>query len=253
MWLFEEYLRDHNIRGKTTVEVWFPGGAMFGVKKYADMLAVLQKERDVIANFKQELIAIDGSKKEATFKNLVDGKVTKQHYDLLHVVPFLTPPSCVRESKLAAGSGFVDVDMHTMQSTKYPNVFALGDCTTTPNSKTAAAVTKQAPILVHNLQQVDKGLAPNAKYNGYASCPLVVSKSEVILAEFGYGGKIMETFNPATGKFPYSLIGQEGRMHGKFFFWMKESMFPYVYWNLWPKGRWYGSSGPFKPDVTKDH
>ena len=80
-----------------------------------------------------------------------------------------------------------------------------------------------------------------------------MGKNEVILAEFGYGGKIMETFNPETGKFPYSLIGQENTpMRGKFFFWMKETLFPYVYWNLWPLGRWYGTNGPFKPDVTKE-
>ena len=101
-------------------------------------------------------------------------------------------------SQLAAASGFVEVDESTLQSTKYPNSFALGDCTTTPNSKTAAAITNQAPILVHNLQQVMSGKPPNVKYKGYASCPLIVGKNHVILAEFGYGGKIIETFNPAT-------------------------------------------------------
>jgi sulfide:quinone oxidoreductase len=59
-------------------------------------------------------------------------------------------------------------------------------------------VTKQAPILVHNLQQAMSGKPADAKYNGYASCPLIIGKNQVILAEFGYGGKIMETFNPET-------------------------------------------------------
>jgi eukaryotic sulfide quinone oxidoreductase len=225
---------------------------MLGIKRYSDMLTVLQQERGIVPHFKNELVAIDSKHKMASFKNLDTGAVAKEKYDLLHVVPFMSPPACVKSSKLAAPTGFVEVDQATLQSTKYKNVFALGDCTTTPNSKTAAAITTQAPILVYNMR-VDAGDEPNAKYNGYASCPLIVGKNEVILAEFGYGGKIMETFSKETGKFPYSLIGQnENRMQGKFFYWMKETVFPYVYWNLWPRGRWFGNSGPFKPDVTKE-
>lgn len=253
MWLFEEHLRDVKQRDGVSVEFWVPGGAMFGVKRYSDMLTILQQERGIQPHFKTELVAIDGKQKIASFKNLETGVVTNESFDLLHVAPFMAPPNCVKTSKLAAPSGFVEVDQHTLQSTKYKNVFALGDCTTTPNSKTAAAITSQAPILVHNLLRVDAGQEPNAKYNGYASCPLVISKDEVILAEFGYGGKIMETFSRETGKFPYNLIGQEGRLHRKFFYWMKESMFPYVYWNFWTRGRWFGNSGPFKPDVTKEN
>jgi NADPH-dependent 2,4-dienoyl-CoA reductase/sulfur reductase-like enzyme len=252
MWQFEELMRTRQVRGDVDIEWWVPGGAMFGVKKYSDMLEVLRKERDVVAHFKHVLQSIDGPSKVAVFKNLDTGEITNEKYDLLHVVPPLAPPAVVKSSPLAAASGFVEVDQYTLQSTKYSNVFALGDCTTTPNSKTAAAVTKQAPILVHNLQQVMEDKPANAKYNGYASCPLIMGKNHVILAEFGYGGKIMETFSRETGKFPYSLIGQEGAVQQRLFYWMKKDMFPYVYWNLWTKGKWFGNSGPFKPNVLED-
>lgn len=252
MWQFEERMRDLNVRGDVDVEWWVPGGAMFGVKKYADMLTVLQKERNVIPHFKHVLQSIDGPNKVAVFKDLESGEMKTEKYDLLHVVPPMGPPAVIKSSPLAAPSGFLDVDQYTLQAPRYPNVFGLGDCTTTPNSKTAAAVTKQAPILVHNLQQVMSGKPANAKYNGYASCPLIVGKNHVILAEFGYGGKIMETFNPETGKFPYTLIGQEGAFQKRFFYWMKKDMFPYVYWSMWTKGKWFGNSGPFKPNVLEE-
>jgi NADPH-dependent 2,4-dienoyl-CoA reductase/sulfur reductase-like enzyme len=252
MWLFEERMRDINLRDKTSVEWWVPGGAMFGVKKYSDMLTVLQKERNVIPQFKQVLTSVDGKNKKATFKNVDTGVETVEAYDLLHAVPPMGPPAVVKSSPLAAPTGFMDVNQHTLQSPKYPNVFGLGDCTTTPNSKTAAAITKQAPILVHNLTQVAEGKEPNAKYNGYASCPLIVGKDRVILAEFGYGGKIMETFSSETGKFPYSMFGQEGSIQQRAFFTLKETIFPYVYWNLWTKGKWFGTSGPFKPNVLEE-
>ena len=44
-----------------------------------------------------------------------------------------------------------------------------------------------------------------------------VSKDRVILAEFGYNGKILETFSRETGAFPLNLFGQEGVMQQKFF------------------------------------
>jgi sulfide:quinone oxidoreductase len=40
--------------------------------------------------------------------------------------------------------GWVEVNQNSMQHVRYSNVFALGDVSSTPNSKTAAAVRKQA-------------------------------------------------------------------------------------------------------------
>lgn len=42
--------------------------------------------------------------------------------------------------ELSNDAGFVEVNKDTLQHVKFPNVFAIGDCSNTPNSKTAAAV-----------------------------------------------------------------------------------------------------------------
>lgn len=55
---------------------------------------------------------------------------------------------------LSDSTGFLDVNKASLQHTKYPNVFGLGDCTNVPTSKTAAAAFSQAPVVVHNIQQV---------------------------------------------------------------------------------------------------
>ena len=254
MWLFEEYIseaKDKTLRSKSSVELWSAGEVIFGVKKYADMLEKEKTARNVITNFKMNLVSVDGSKKIATFKNSKDGTLTEVAYDLMHVSPPMGAVDFLKGSSIANEAGFVLVDSYTMQSQKYHNIFALGDCASTANSKTVAAVTSQAPVVVHNLQQLIKNEPLNGVYNGYASCPLVVGKDRVILAEFGYGGKIMETFDSNTGKFPYSLVGQEGAGRMALWAFFKKEFFPFVYWNLWTKGHWFGNSGPFKPDVTK--
>jgi sulfide:quinone oxidoreductase len=58
-----------------------------------------------------------------------------------------------------------------MQHVRYPNVFGLGDACSTPNSKTAAAVRKQAPVVVRNILKAMKAEAADAGYDGYASTP----------------------------------------------------------------------------------
>jgi NADH dehydrogenase FAD-containing subunit len=47
--------------------------------------------------------------------------------------------------------GWVEVNQNSMQHVRYSNVFALGDVSSTPNSKTAAAVRKQAPVVARNI------------------------------------------------------------------------------------------------------
>lgn len=56
------------------------------------------------------------------------------------------PPAVLVNSPVSDESGWVDVDKETLQHKKYPNVFAIGDCTNLPTSKTAAAVGKVARV-----------------------------------------------------------------------------------------------------------
>ncbi|MEI8651227.1 hypothetical protein P4S73_30280 [Paraglaciecola sp. Hal342] len=63
-----------------------------------------------------------------------------------------------------------------------------------PNAKTAAAVGMQAPVVASNLLS-DRGTnIDEAIYNGYGSCPLTVEEEKIVLAEFGYGGKVLNSF-----------------------------------------------------------
>lgn len=64
-------------------------------------------------------------------------------YEMLHVTPPMGPSSVVKGSPLADEAGWLDLNKETLQHTRYPNVFGIGDCTSLPTAKTAAAVGKQ--------------------------------------------------------------------------------------------------------------
>lgn len=112
------------------------------------------------------------------------------------------------------------MDKHFLQHEDYPEVFAIGDCTNLPTSKTAAAVAAQTGILCDNLDAVMNEQKPYAKYDGYTSCPLVTSYDKVMLAEFDYELKPKETFPFDQGVPRRSM------------FYLKRDFFPFLYWNF---------------------
>ena len=71
-----------------------------------------------------------------------------KNYDFLHIVPAQSPHTFIAESGIGNAAGYVDVDKFTLRHTKYSNIWAVGDCSSTPNSKTAAAMYSQTEILI---------------------------------------------------------------------------------------------------------
>jgi len=201
------------------------GGAMFGVPLYARALDKIMAGYGATPHFGHNLVAVDGQRREATFERADgSGRVTER-YDFLHVTPPQSAPDFIKTSPLADAAGWVDVDRGSLRHVRYDNVFALGDCASTPNAKTAAAIRKQFPVLVDNLLAAHEGRPMPATYDGYGGCPVTTSRGKVLLAEFLYDGKVVSTLplDPARPR----------RVN----WWMKTVLFPWLYWNVILRGR----------------
>ncbi|MDZ4308112.1 FAD/NAD(P)-binding oxidoreductase [Allopontixanthobacter sp.] len=217
---------DRGVLGDIEVEFRNSGGVLFGVEAYVPALMEYVERYGIHLKLGSTLVAVDGPARIATFQT-AEGEVTRR-FDMLHVVPPQVAPQFVADSPLAAESGFVDVDQFTMQHVRYPNVFGLGDAGSMPNAKTMAAARKQAPIVACNALAVLDGKPPLADYDGYGSCPLTVERGKIILAEFGYGGKLLPSF-------PSWLIN--GTRPARLSWLLKSEILPWVYWNGMLKGR----------------
>jgi sulfide:quinone oxidoreductase len=108
--------------------------------KFADALDPIARSKDIDLHFKQQIMSVDGANRVAEFKNLDSGEMYKVDFDLLHVVPPQTAPKFIRDSTLAAENGWLDVNMHTLQHSRYANIYGLGDVCNLPTAKTAAGV-----------------------------------------------------------------------------------------------------------------
>jgi sulfide:quinone oxidoreductase len=243
MWLALDYwkkagLYDAAAASTSPISITFATGlpVMFGVPKYSAALEKLRQERGVEGLFQHDLVAVDGNK--ATFARVggAEPSHVTRDFDLLHVVPKMGPHEFVKKSAVANEGGFVDVDEATTRSTRYKNVWSAGDASSLPTSKTAAAVTAQAPVLVGNLLGALEGKEePALRYDGYTSCPLTTEYGKVLLAEFKYGGVPKETFG--------NLLGIDQGVPRRAFYYMKRDFFPWVYKKFMVKGTWAGPKG----------
>lgn len=243
-----------------TVEYFTPGGNVFPVARYTETIEKLFARRGVPVHTGHKLTAItlnppataggkggaaaEGKRAgEATFES--PSGVVKKQFDLLHVVPPMRATQELRESPLADSAGYVDVDKFTCRSNKFPNVWSVGDASSLPTSKTAVAAIAESTVVAHNLvavmDQKPGSEAKLCKYTGYTSCPLLFGQSprSLLLMEFGYGGKPMESFGD-----PREC---DGTLRGKCNALLKEWIFPAAYWHMMPRGMWYGPTGIFRP------
>ena len=219
------YLQKNGRNNNVEVVFASAGGGMFAVPKYKKELDKIIARNKVNTKFGHNLVSIDAENKKATFEILATGENVVMDYDMLHVTPPMGPPDLIKNSPLAAETGWVSVDKFTTQHTKYANVFSIGDCSNLPTSKTGAAIRKQAPTLVENLNAAMNGKPLSAAYDGYTSCPLVTGYGRLILAEFDYNKEPMESFPFDQSKERYSMYA------------LKAYALPNLYWHGMLKGR----------------
>lgn len=200
------------------------GGVLFGVKEYVPALMDYVQKYKVTLNFFQTLVAIDGPAGKAWFDVSQPDAPTRRveiDFDMIHVVPPQTAPDFIRVSPLADAAGWVDVDQATLRHKTYDNIWSLGDVMNAPNAKTAAAARLQAPVVAENIAADINGHLAVSRYDGYGSCPLTVERGKIVLAEFGYGGKLLPSF-------PRAFI--DGTRPSRAAWLLKEHILPQVYW-----------------------
>ena len=210
------------------VEFCSAGAVLFGVPTFVPPLMRYVERYNAQLSFTTNLIAVDGPAHRAWFKQTDangDSKTIEKTFDFLHAVPPQRAPEFVRQSPLVGADGWVEADHETLRHPRFGNVFSLGDVCAAPNAKTAAAVRKQAPVVAENVLSVLAGKGPQAIYDGYGSCPLTVERGKVVLAEFGYGGKLLPTF-PLDPAVPRRLAWD-----------LKVRMMPSIYFDLMLRGR----------------
>ena len=223
------FRRDPAVAERTTVMYCTATPGIFAIPTFAEPLRKVVARRGIQTHYLHTLTEIRAASKEAVFE-VKEGETTREEvigFDMIHVTPPMAAPEVVASSPLAvaAAGGWVDVDKFTTQHQRYPNVFSLGDVSSLPNSKTAAAIRGQAPVLVANLLAFLDGKPLTARYDGYACCPLITGYGRTIMAEFNYEGKPVPSFplDPTQERWSMWVV--------------KKDLLPWLYWNRMLRGK----------------
>ena len=246
MYLAEAAFKKQGKREKTKVVFATNGGVIFGIKPIKDTLMKVVDRKCINLKFGHRLAEIDPKKKIAWY-SLGDNKGEHNNlgieilekeglvgikYDFLHSAPPSLAPNFVKEAGLTNADGWMDVDQYTLQHKKHKNIFGIGDVAALPTAKTGAAIRKQVPVVIDNIEKLKKGIEKfDKKYNGYSSCPLITDYGKMVLAEFDYDGN----FTPDP-MLKWLLIFDSSKEHWRL--WMlKKYGLPYLYWNKMMKGK----------------
>lgn len=225
-YLADDAFRRQGVRAGSDIAFMKAKPKLFSSRPYEKTLYDVVERKDIALHLMTELVEVRPDAQEAVFEDLESGNCTTIEYDLLHAVPPMSAPDVVAESPLADDDGFVDVDPETLRHTTYDNVFALGDNSNLPTSKTGAAIRDQAPVLVdHLMATVHESVSSDAQYDGYTSCPLVTGYGKLVLAEFDYDKEPQESFPFDQTKERYSMYA------------LKAYGLPRMYWHGMLKGR----------------
>ncbi|MCB0950700.1 MAG: NAD(P)/FAD-dependent oxidoreductase, partial [Mycobacterium sp.] len=227
-YLAADYWRSQGVLKDIDVHLVVPTPRLFGIPEIADSLDAIAADYGITVHTNAEVTSVDAGAHKVGLTGVGEpGSASMLSYDMLHAVPRQSAPDWVKSSPLSTGeaTGYVEVDKHTMQHVRYRNVFSLGDAGSSPNSKTGAAIRKQAPVVVDNIEAFLNGRPLAARYNGYASCPIVTSSHAMLLAEFDYDMKLAPTL---------PLINPTKPHRG--YWYLKKYGLPFMYWNLMLKG-----------------
>ncbi|MFB6126682.1 MAG: FAD-dependent oxidoreductase [Halolamina sp.] len=215
--LAEDHLTGHGVPCEVTVTT--PGDHVFGTgrkARYDDLVADVMDDRvEHVPNF--------------DVADVTDGVVVGEDgrrlpYDLYAPV---SPQRCPRAltdgspltTPVAGEPGeYVATDPETLRHRRFDRVYALGDCTDLPTSKTAAAARKQAAALTDNLTADVTDRDREVHYEGFAACPLLTEAGKAVVATYDYDG--------ATAPAVESRLGWIADVH----------VLPRLYWRLWLRG-----------------
>lgn len=227
-YLAADYWRQQGVLDAIRVILVLPTPGMFGVKVFADELERVVAHYGIEVRKNSEVTAVNPDTRTVTITdNAAD--TTGSRLRPAARRPRQSAPDWIKSSPLADPEnpgGYVQIDKNTMRHTRFDNVFALGDAGSSPNSKTGAAIRKQAPVVAANLQASLAGKPLPASYGGYASCPLTTARNKMLFAEFDY------TMQPAPS---IPLIDTTHERRDMWY--LKRYGLPAMYWNLILTGR----------------
>lgn len=233
----DDFFRQWKVRDKVKLMFVTAQDQLFPEPSVHTALANLAAQKNVDVKLRHRLIAIHPDSHEAELAPLDEkGKPAKETfrvpYRFLHVTPELLPPAVVFDSKLIARredfKGWLSVDPHTLQSTKEPNIFGLGEAANLPIPMSIQAIQTQAAVLAHNLVGTLQGRGSYFfhRYDGTTVLSIPVGRGQVMQTTLQYQ---VTTDDKGQSEVTGATVTRPPRQ-GALGWWLARHIAPRLYW-----------------------
>jgi sulfide:quinone oxidoreductase len=178
-----------------------------------------ERKVDVVTDFMVERI-------DPERKMLVSFDEREVPFDLLVTVPVNMGADFVARSGLGDELQYVPVDKHTLLSTTYDNVFAVGDASNIPASKAGSVAHFAVEIFVRNFLEHIAGRPMTGSFDGHANCFVEAGDDRALLIDFNYDTE------PLPGKYPVPLVGPLSLLEETRANHLGKLAFRHIYWSV---------------------
>jgi sulfide:quinone oxidoreductase len=179
--MVEEHLRKRGLRDKSEVELLSPLNRAFTIESASKLIAPIMEERGIGLTTFFNVEAVDAS---AGVVESLEGE--KQEYDLLVLVPPHKGQQVVIDSGLGDPGGWLPTDKLTLNVEGQERIFALGDATNLPISKSGSTAHFEAPVIASRIASLIHGSAPKENYGGRVMCFLETGNGQATSLRFDY-------------------------------------------------------------------
>ena len=211
--MLDEYLRRRGVRERTELTLLSPLNRAFTIESASELVQPIMEERGIGLSTFFNVEAVDPSGRTVTS---LEGE--QAEYDLLVLVPPHQGQRVVVDSELGDASGWVPTDRLTLQVEARDRIFAIGDATNLPISKSGSTAHFEAPVVASRIASLVNGTAPKTNYGGKVMCFLETGKRKATVLRFDYE-------HPPAPPRP-SAIWHSAKW-----------LFNRLYWNTVPQGR----------------
>jgi sulfide:quinone oxidoreductase len=221
VFLADDYFKKRGIRNDVTITYVTPLSGAFTKPVASAKLSHLLEDKNInlVTDFYVETVLSDQNK-----LHCYDGREVE--YDLLVTIPVNTGASFLRDLGYTNDLGFVEVNHGSLQSPKYPEIFAIGDAADLPTSKAGSVAHFEVETVLENIKNVLVGNPVVETFDGHSNCFVEIGGNRALLLDFNY-----ET-EPLEGNFPFAFIGPMKLLKPSLLNYYGKLAFRYIYWYM---------------------
>jgi len=179
--MLDQYLRKRGVRDKSELTLLSPLNRAFTIEPASKLVQPLMEARGIGLETFFNVESVDPS---AGVVESLEGE--KAEYDLLVLVPPHRGQRVVDQSSLGDPGGWLPTDKRTLQLEGHERIFAMGDATNLPISKSGSTAHFEAPVVASRIASLVHGTAPKTNYGGRVMCFLETGDGRATALRFDY-------------------------------------------------------------------